>query len=330
MVARWWQEPCSANRKSVEEKLKTISAVRSPEFLRFLPRRCTSRHQRLNAALITAIGLVITAAPSARATPIPIPGDACTGVCGMDSANGDVTNPPGFSSYFFVTTARAPSGGGTLPAVFGSPGATSTNGSTSTTPSFSATAGELIDFEFNYVTSDGSSNFPDYAWAALMSTDGGSNYLIFSAQTQPTGNTVPGFTMPPLASGASLIPPTAPITAGSGTTCGTLQCNNPPGGPVWSELGGDSGLCFARGCGLTGWIESNFTGEAADNYVLEFGVSNANDTAYGSGLAFAGAEVGGVPIIATVPEPSSFVLLCTGIWAAGLAVLSRRRKAWIR
>src|SRR5215471_5254083 len=195
--------------------MKKISAVRCSGFLRFLSLRCTPRPLRLNAALITAIGLVITAAPSARATPI-----ACTGVCGMDSANGDVTNPPGFSSYFFVTTSGGPGGGGTLPAVFGSPGVSSTNGSTFTTPSFSAAAGELINFEFNYVTSDGGVNFPDYAWAALMSTDGGSDYLIFSAQTHMAGNTVPGFQLPPLASGASLIPPTSPITAGSGTTCG--------------------------------------------------------------------------------------------------------------
>jgi len=238
--------------------------------------------------------------------------DTCTGTCGTDTANGDVKNPPGFSSYNYVTTTGGTTGGGTLPAVFGSSGVVSTNGSTSTTSSFSTTAGELINFEFNYVTSDGS-GFPDYAWAGLMSTDGGSNYLIFSAETQPSGNTVPGLTMPPLAPGTLLVPPGSPIMAGSGGS----------GGPVWNELGTWTGNCFAAGCGLTGWIESEFTGEAADNYVLEFGVSNANDTLYDSGLAFAGVEVGGVPI---VPEPSALLLMLTGLGSLGLMMAMRKVK----
>jgi hypothetical protein len=253
--------------------------------------------------------LVLGASSVARA-------DNCVGTCGTDTANGDVTNPPGFSSYSYVTTTGGPLGGGTLASVFGSAGVSSTNGSTFTTSSFTTTAGELINFEFNYVTSDGSSNFPDYAWAGLMSTDGGSNYLIFSAQTQPTGNTVPGLTLPPLASGASLTPPTSPIMAGSGET----------GGPVWSELGLYSGDCYAAGCGLTGWITSNFTGEAAGTYVLEFGVSNATDELYDSGLAFAGVEVGGSPITpSATPEPSSFLML--GLGLAGLLAFSMRRRS---
>jgi MYXO-CTERM domain-containing protein len=247
----------------------------------------------------------------------------CTGTCGTDVADGDVTLPPGFTSYSFVTTTGGPSGGGTLPSIFGSPGVDSTNGSTYTTSAFSATAGELISFDFNYVTSDGS-GFPDYAWAALVSTTGGTDYLIFTAQTQPTGNTVPGFTMPPLAAGTSLVPPTSPITPGSGTICGST-CNPTPGGPVWSELGTWSGQCWAVGCGLTGWIESQFTGEAAGSYVLEFGVSNANDEDYDSGLAFAGVEVGGMPV-STTPEPSTFGFLAAGIGALVLAARLRRRR----
>ena len=115
--------------------------------------------------------------------------------------------------------------------------------------------------------------------------------------------------MPALAAGASLTPPTSAII---------------PGGPVWAELGGSSGSCWAAGCGYTGWIESEFTGEAADNYVLEFGVSNSNDENYDSGLAFAGVEVGGSPVIPS-PEPASIAV--TGIAMGALALVRRRRKA---
>ena len=267
-------------------------------------------------AMIWAVSLMILTPVLAHAT-------ACVGTCGTDVANGDVALPPGFSSYQYVTTTGGPSGGGNLPSVFGPPGVNSTNGSTYTTGPFSTTTGELINFEFNYITSDGS-GFPDYAWAALMSTTGGNNYLIFSAQTQPTGNTVPGSTLPPLALGASLIPPTSPITPGSGTQCGSGTCNSPAGGPVWSELGSYSGDCWAYGCGQTGWIESLFSGEVVGTYDLQFGVSNSNDTLYDSGLAFAGVEVGGKPIISPTPEPSTLSFFAIGLAAAFFSLRRRR------
>lgn len=95
---------------------------------------------------------------------------------------------------------------------------------------------------------------------------------------------------------------------------------------MWAELGGSSGTCWAAGCGYTGWIQSLFSGEAAGTYVLEFGVSNSNDTAFNSGLAFAGIQVGGQLIDPVpVPEPSSLSLIGAGF--AALLVWRRRRRA---
>lgn len=235
-------------------------------------------------AMITiALMSIIALAPKARA--------GCIGTCGnATAANGDVPLPPGSSVYQYVTTTGGAIGGGDLPAVFGSPGVQSMNGSTLITGKFTPTAKQMRKFNFDYATSDGS-GYPDYAWAGLMSTDGGSNYLIFSTETEPAGNTVPGVTMPPLAPGTSLIPPTSQVMPGSGTQCGSGDCNTPAGGPVWTALGPYSGDCWAIGCGQTGWIQSRFSGEAAGTYQLEFGVSNTNDQLYDSGLALAGCSV---------------------------------------
>jgi hypothetical protein len=91
-------------------------------------------------------------------------------------------------------------------------------------------------------------------------------------------------------------------------------------------LGSWSGYCFAAGCGLTGWIQSLFDGEAADTYVLEFGVSNTNDMIYDSGLAYAGVTVGGKPVIET-PEPGGLALFGAGVFAVLLGYrLARRRQ----
>ncbi len=74
----------------------------------------------------------------------------CVGACGTDTANGVVTNPPGFSSYQYVTTTGGASGVGEIP---GAP-YNGTDGSLYTTNSFTATANSTLTFQFNYVTSD--------------------------------------------------------------------------------------------------------------------------------------------------------------------------------
>jgi hypothetical protein len=229
----------------------------------------------------------------------------CVGTCGVLGADGVVTTPPPGGLYRYVSTLDAPDGGGDIPG-FDVPEAT--NGSTFTSDSFEATAGSILEFYFNYVTSDGA-GFSDFAWASLF--DGTDDLILFSARTTPTGDTVPGFDLPGLAPGVVLDPATTPII---------------PGGPVWSPLGGESGLCFSDGCGYTGWIKSTYTIGTAGTYQIRFGVANSLDGAYQSGLAVAGLVIDGDPIDPPViPEPATWAMLIAGFGLVGAT--ARRRRA---
>lgn len=225
----------------------------------------------------------------------------CVGDCGELGANGVVTAPPGGSTYRYVTTNGSHNGG--LAGIGG------TNGSLYRTSLFSATGGDLLQFYFNYITSDGA-GYADYAWVRLLNADMTQAALLFTARTTTGGNTVPGFGMPAL--NATLVPAATPII---------------PGGPVWSPLGGYSGRCYSTGCGYTGWIQSMFTVANAGNYMLEFGATNWSDTIWHSGLAWSGTQIGDTPIDPTdptIPEPMTIILLGTGL--AGVGLVRRRRK----
>jgi hypothetical protein len=250
------------------------------------------------AALALSVGLLGCLAGNAVADGIPA-GWTCSGTCGSSGADGVVPlSPIGSASYQWVSTNNAPNGVGALPT--GKLGL-ETNGSTLASPIFSATAGTALNFYFNYVTSDGA-GFADYAWAELFDSTNHPVALLFTARTLPNGSIVPGSGLPaPL---ATLTPPNVPIVGG---------------GPAWSPLGGDSGSCFAPGCGYTGWINSNYKIPTAGNYYLGVGVVNWIDTEFGSGLALDGVTVGGVavgpgePPPTGTPEPGSLLLLAAGV-----------------
>ncbi len=227
-------------------------------------------------------------------------GWSCTGNCGTLGANGVVTlAPSGGSQYGWVSTAGGVSNN-TLH--LGS----DKNGSTLRSSLFSASAGDDLQFHFNFVTSDGA-GFADYGWARLLDSSLNKVALLFTARTTPSGNSVPGFGMPAIA--ATITPATVTIV---------------PGGPVWSPLGGSSGACYSTGCGYSGWVQSDYTIASTGNYYLEFGAANWLDTAYQTGMAFDGITVGGQPIGGgTVPEPASLALLGLGLAGMGWA----RRKS---
>ncbi len=242
---------------------------------------------------------------------------------GTSAADGDVGLAPGGGArYGWVSTASGLVGVGALPGIGAGNLANAPNGSTLTSTLFSATAGQNLRFFFNYVTSDGA-GFADYGWARLL--DGGANpvAVLFTARTTPPDNgvpqnSVPGFGLPPIA--ATLTPGFVSIP--------DVFVGGQRIGPTWSPLTETPGACFAEGCGLTGWVQSDYTIAAAGNYLLQFGVTNWDDNGFQSGLAFDGITVGGTPIdqvpVQVVPVPGSILLLASGL--VGLLSLRRRSR----
>lgn len=256
---------------------------------------------KLTTKLLAATAVAaLASAASAQSFSSGIPaGWTGVGSYGAMGANGVVTlAPSGGTQYGYVSTANGVSG--VSPFSFGS----NTNGSYLRSTVFSAAAGDALNFNFNYVTSDGA-GYADYGWARLLNADLTQAALLFTARTTTSGNTVPGFGLP--ATQATVT--ASPITAGA---------------PSWSALGTSSGTCYSGGCGFTGWVSSTFSIQNAGSYILEFGVINYIDTAYQTGLAFDGITVGGVPITA-VPEPESLALMLAGLGIVG--AIARRRNA---
>src|SRR5262249_26969848 len=127
--------------------------------------------------------LIIGAAVAGMASATSLTPNSCAGTCGTGSPNGSVTATPSGNPYQYVTSYLGPTGGGTLPV--GAPGS-ETNGSTLTSSVFSASVGQVLDFSFFYLTSDGTAQFTDYSWAVLV--DAATNTQVaqlFAARTNP-------------------------------------------------------------------------------------------------------------------------------------------------
>jgi len=225
----------------------------------------------------------------------------CVGNCGnSNAADGVVTTPPSGSLYSWISTYSGVNGAGQLSGVGG------TNGTSYTTDVFAATAGQELEYYFNYITSDGS-GYADYAWVQLLDNADNLVATLLTARTKPSGNIIPGQDLPAI--DATLTPPSVEIIGG---------------GPIWSALGGSSGACYAAGCGYTGWVLSNYVIASTGLYKLVFGVSNWSDTGWDSGLAFSGLTIDGKPIENEIPLPAAFPLFLAGV--ASLGLFRRRRK----
>lgn len=266
---------------------------------------------------------------------------ACTGNCGTSAdIQGNSVVTPLSTAYGWVSTANgvdAVSPFVNVPGVLnpdtGLPtGIGNTNGSLLRSNIFSASSGEVLKFEFNYVTSDGGS-YADYAWARLLNANDLSQAaVIFTARTNTdtAADVIPGFGLPN--PDTTLSPTHVPIIdVGYDATINL--------GPNWSALGSSDGTCYSSGCGYTGWVGASYSMSSSGNYILEFGVTNWDDQAWDSGLAFNTVTIGkgtGLPgddveieddsrNVSAVPEPETYAMLIAGIGMLG-NVVRRRRK----
>ena len=263
----------------------------------------------------------------------PIQAATCVGSCGqINAVDGVVTLPPDGGGYYrWISTYNGIDATGQLTRPdFSVDNSAATNGSLYTTSPFTAAASTVLNYNFNFVTSDGQAGgnagyiYKDYAWAQLQ--DANSHAVIatlLTARTEPSPS--------PIIPGVDLGPVDAVLTPASVAIV--------PGAPSWSPLGpGYNNTCWGDGCGYTGWVNSQYTVQSDGTYVLVFGVTNWGDTAWDTGLAFSGLSIGGRQIpgegegedIGSVPEPSTWAMLMIGFAGVGFMAYRQKSKQGIR
>lgn len=257
----------------------------------------TRNFLRRATGVLGALGALTLAAPALAGTfDGGIPEFwTCHGSCGTSGANGVVPLAPGGGSAYGWVSTYASTAQASLAGV-GSDGI-DVNGSSLHSLTFDAGAGAVLDFRFNYVTTDGA-GYADYAWARLLDHANQPVAILFTARTNMAGNAVPGFELP--APAATLTP--FPVAVTEGAT-------------MWAPLGPDSDECYDVGCGSTGWVRAQYTIAGAGPYRLEFGVTNWHDQDFDSGLAFDAITVGGAPL--PIPEPGRYAMMLAGLAMLG-------------
>jgi hypothetical protein len=309
-----------------------------------------------SVALLSAFGLIGTAG-TAQATVTcgvgggnaptgwTLNGTSGSGITlggGVSASAAPFISPSGDSTDCYIVTDAGgghPSGdGSTLPAssIPGAPAiAGSTEGTYMKSPTFTAAAGQQLNFQFSFITQDGSGEFSDWASAYLVpvtangALTGGPSLNLFTARTGSNNQVVPGVGFTGFPAGLTLTPSTASLQGN------TFYLNPATGGtssgdPNASQYGPTRYPNTGAPGGSTPWIDANFVFNGSDTgtYDLVMAVSNVGDDNYSTGLLFTGQSIsGGGPIVppnGSVPEPGTVSLI--GAALAGLALLRRKRK----
>jgi PEP-CTERM motif-containing protein len=211
-----------------------------------------------------------------------------------------------------------------------------TNGSAMISPIFTANASQNLNFDFAFITNDGTETFSDWAAAFLLPVDAfgvptGPSLNLFTARTSSNSQVVPGYGFASFPSGLTLTPGTAFINGAtfflSGATGGTtgLEPDATQFGPIRYpfQLGDQN----ADPGGSTPWINAifGFDASTAGTYELVMAVGNVGDEIYSTGLLFAGQSISGGSPAEDVPEPGTLALFATGL--LGLGAMRFRRKS---
>lgn len=272
-------------------------------------------------ALGLSLGFLLNGGAFAAGNPVELPSQLadwqCLGHCGSSASDGDISlSPLGNSRYAFVSTAdSAAFGVSPLQLDPGGKGnGVENNGSRLRSSTFLASAGDVLDMRFNYVSTDGK-GFDDYAWARVVNAaDNSLVAWLFTARSSnsSTGKIVPGDVLR-----KSEFDPDQIIVDYDQFEFHSKDASDQVD---WSPLGASNQSCWrdnAPGCGYTDWLHSRYSFASGGSFRVEVGVVNWGDSAYDSGLAFDFTGLSDAP----VPEPSSI-----GLLLLGLGLLSARRR----
>lgn len=296
-------------------------------------------------AIAAALGLGTAEAANAGTVTCAVGGGTTPGGWSSVGVGGGVAataapyiSPSGSSTDCFIVTDTGggyPGNNSTGVPTSSIPGAPSiagsTNGSAMLSPVFTAASGQKLNFDFAFITNDGSGDFSDWASAYLLPVTAGGvptgapALNLFTARTGTNSQVVPGYGFTGYPPGLTLTPSTATLQGNTfyldALTGGTSSSdpNATQYGPTRYPNSGMPG-------GSAPWVDASFVFDAADGgtYELVMATSNVGDTLYASGLLFTGESIsGGSPII---PEPSTWVMMISGFLGLGFVGYRQAKK----